>query len=1229
MNTRDDDDVDAHRLRLIADDLPALICYVDRDRRYRYNNRAYLEWFGYRPEQLYGRHIAEVIGDAAYATVRPHIDAALEGRAVSTAATLHYRHGGPRHVQVHYLPDVRGGRVHGYVALITDTSEWRQTEAQIAALNSELRGRLEELQTIMNVSPVGVFVASDPACTHITMNPAGAAMLRIPLDANASLTGTPPGALPFRVFKDGTLVDGPDLPMQRAARTGSAVMGEEVDVVFADGQVTTLYEYALPLFDETGGVRGCVGLFVDITPRKQTEAALAESETRFRQVAEVTAQFIWVISADGSAEYFNQRWLDYSGLDRATAGNPDRVASSIHPDDRDALLARWQTAFATGGDFEVEARLRRHDGAYRWFLVRSVPFRDAAGHILKWFGTSTDIHDRKLQEADARFLGDLSEQIRLSDDSAELLSTVADQVGRHLEAARCFFTEIDHAANRWFVRREYRGAPHRAPLVGMHQLSDYPAGLLDWLRAGHTGRVNETETHPMTAAAYPTRYGPAAMRALLAVPLLRSSERVSSLVIAHDHPHDWTDREVAMAETVAERAWNAAEKLQLHASLRRSEETLQAALSGGGLGAWSWDPARNVVAADARVLELLGLDPTRPRLTLSEILETVHPDDVAAVRASLARAEQHGGEHNVEFRITLPSGEQRWIGGAGRGRFDAEGRLLQVYGVNFDITERKRGELHTRFLLEFDAALAQLTTADEIEEAATRLLAVHLHLDRCNLVQIRGGTAIIGREFRRVGDSVIGEHDFRGFLSPAQAEDFGRGAPLVVHDVAGDPRTAPVAEAYLRVAMAAYVGIPLQYGQRVVGSLTCGSAVRRHWRDDEVQTIRDVAARVWPRIEQARAAQAMRDADRRKDEFLAMLAHELRNPLAPIRSAAEVLKMPSQSDANQRWAREVIERQTQHLTRLVDDLLDVSRITSGKVTLQREPVELSVVVQRAIETTRGLIDGRRHDLRVTMPGTPLRVEGDLTRLVQVLGNLLNNAAKYTDEGGRIQLEVQREGAMAAMRVRDNGIGIAPELLPHVFDLFTQASRSLDRSQGGLGIGLTLARQLVELHGGTVDARSGGPGQGSEFIVRLPALAAEPLMRVEHPMTEARPVGTGLRVLVVEDNEDAAEMMAFLLQASGHQVAVAADAIAALDTAGAFHPDVILCDIGLPGMNGYELAQRLRTLPQLAGTRLIALTGYGQEEDRRRAREAGFDHHLIKPVEPRTLETLLAGLVPNR
>jgi signal transduction histidine kinase/ActR/RegA family two-component response regulator len=380
----------------------------------------------------------------------------------------------------------------------------------------------------------------------------------------------------------------------------------------------------------------------------------------------------------------------------------------------------------------------------------------------------------------------------------------------------------------------------------------------------------------------------------------------------------------------------------------------------------------------------------------------------------------------------------------------------------------------------------------------------------------------------------------------------------------------------------------------------------------------DVTQRRELEDELRRRVQQLADADRRKDEFLAMLAHELRNPLAPLSTALHLLPVATEKRDD---LLAMAERQVRQLVRLVDDLLDVSRITGGKIALRRERIALGDVVARALETTRPLVESRGHDLTVSLPAEAVGLDADPARLAQVVANLLSNAAKYTPPGGRIWLTAETAGGEVVIRVRDTGAGLAPELVANVFDLFVQGDTSLDRTRGGLGIGLTIVRRLVELHGGRVEARSPGVGQGSEFIVRLPALpTAAPASRAAPPASHdgARPLG----VLVVEDNEDAAEGLAMVLRLWGHDVHVAYDAAAALEAAERHTPDVVLSDLGLPGMSGYELAQRLRQRPGFGRAVLIALSGYGRDEDKRRAVEAGFDHHLVKPPDLDALARLL-------
>ena len=370
--------------------------------------------------------------------------------------------------------------------------------------------------------------------------------------------------------------------------------------------------------------------------------------------------------------------------------------------------------------------------------------------------------------------------------------------------------------------------------------------------------------------------------------------------------------------------------------------------------------------------------------------------------------------------------------------------------------------------------------------------------------------------------------------------------------------------------------------------------------------------------EVGRRAEALREADQRKDEFLATLAHELRNPLAPIRNALEILRIAGDDPQKALKAREMMERQLNQMVRLVDDLLDVSRITTGKLTVRRSLIDLQAAVRDAIETARPFVEARKHALEVQFEAEAVPVNGDRTRLAQVFANLVNNAAKYTEPGGRIAVRIAREPRQAIVRVKDNGIGLSRESIAAIFDMFVQVDRSLERSQAGLGVGLTLARRLVELHDGAIEVVSAGPGTGSEFIVRLPLNFAAG----EVPPREAGAPGRRRRILLADDNVDFATSLAQVLEAKGHDVRVVHDGAAALAAAHEFAPDIAFVDLGMPKVQGYEVARRLRAQPGTAGCVLVAVTAWGKDNDRRRAREAGFDRHLVKPVDPGEIEAIL-------
>jgi PAS domain S-box-containing protein len=482
--------------------------------------------------------------------------------------------------------------------------------------------------------------------------------------------------------------------------------------------------------------------------------------------------------------------------------------------------------------------------------------------------------------------------------------------------------------------------------------------------------------------------------------------------------------------------------------------------------------------------------------------------------------------------------------------------------------------------------------------------------------------------------------DERGLVesfNPAAEQLFGYGSAEVVGQnvklLMPEPYHSEhdrVVMQYLRTARAQIIGT----GREVMGRRKDGSTFPVELAVSEFLVgerryftgiVRDITERKRLERELRKRIEALDEADRQKDEFLAMLAHELRNPLAPMRNALHLMKMPEADAPVARHARAIMDRQLSHLVRLVDDLLDVSRIVRGKVDLQCERTDLRTVVQRAVETAQPALDAHQHRLQVDLADEPVWVHADVVRLAQAIANLLTNAAKYTDAAGCVSVSAGVVDDQAVVTVRDTGVGIPPEMLPRVFDLFVQGDRSLERSKGGLGIGLTVVERLVDLHNGHVSAYSAGPGQGSEFTVRLPLASAPGRHEVARPQEHA---GLALReqrrrVLVVDDNVDACESMSLILALAGYEAKCVHDGPSVLPEALAWQPEAIVLDIGLPGMSGYEVARQLRANDALRGVLLLAMTGYGQQADRKRAHDAGFDRHLTKPVDPQVLQDMLA------
>ena len=654
--------------------------------------------------------------------------------------------------------------------------------------------------------------------------------------------------------------------------------------------------------------------------------------------------------------------------------------------------------------------------------------------------------------------------------------------------------------------------------------------------------------------------------------------------------------------------------------LRERDERLRLALEAGGLGTWEWTLTTGRITWSPSLEAIHGLPLGTFRGTLEAFEAAVDPEDRERVRTSV-RAALERGEDRTEYRVVRPDGGVRWIEGRAVAFYDGDGRPERLVGVCVDVTEEKRADARVAFLGEIARSI---TSSLDLDTVLRRIVEGAQALTNSDSAAVflrePASGAMLPRH--RVGPWWRGYEALR--VTPGQ----GLGGtvmvtrrPLRTDDYRAEARVPPDLRTVVDdTGTVALMVVPVLVGAEVAGLLYASNRTPRSFTDEDeticVRLAEQAAvaiqnARLFGRQEAARAeAEA---ANRAKDEFLAMLGHELRNPLGAISNATHLLVMTESRGGDTTRARDIIARQVQHLTRLVDDLLDVSRVVAGKVVLRLQPVELAETARRIA----ALHGGGRHVIAVD--ATPVWASADPTRLEQILTNLMANAVKYTQPGGEIAVTVGREREGAVVRVRDSGAGIRPELLPRVFDLFVQGDRSLERSGGGLGIGLTLVRHLVQLHGGTVEAGSEGPGRGSTFTVRLPVLAVAP---TPADAASAPIAGPARRVLVVEDNDDARETLRNLLHLFGHEVHEARDGDTGVEEARRLAPDVALIDIGLPGIDGYEVARRIRA--DVPRARLVAVTGYGQPDDLERARAAGFDAHLVKPLDPRQLQEVLAA-----
>jgi len=915
-----------------------------------------------------------------------------------------------------------------------------------------------------------------------------------------------------------------------------------------------------------------LGVNFDITDRKQGEAELVESRARLRESLERLALAQRSIGAGvwdwqrgaGDAAYVTPECRALYGLSEDVPVTLHNWLRCVHPDDRARSQAEHH-AFMRGHDTSHRSEYRivhPHEGV-RWLERVGYVQRDASGRPLRFTGINLDITRRKEVEFALR---QSEERLRLALDAAcagswELLPATGEMVAS------------ERAMQMFGFAPGTRLTLQRA-LEAVHPEDRQPtrAALQDTIASGRPFKI---EFRVLAPAGQPRWLG----------------------AHAELQVRDMHTRLVGLLQDVTERR-QAQEALELRS--RQLALAMQASLAV----VFEWDIVNDRVWRSMSANVAMPLTaPTRPD-RFEDVVGRVHPDDRDLFRRSVEAAlRDEGGAYAGEFRVLDPAGRTLWMSEQGQVQRDARGVPVRLLGVSHDVTRYREAAAS----LEASEAFTR-----QVTDVAPAVLYIYDLVERRNVWGNREMTVVLG-------------------YTRAQIDDMaGRLLQQLMH-----PQDWPRYLAYARTLMELQDGEVAEFDYRM--RRADGAWCWLHSRDMVFQrgedgrprrivgAALDVSARREAEDDLARLAQALQQEHRRKDEFLAMLAHELRNPLAPLRNAVHLLKGAGPLGQALERTRDIVERQVGHLTRLVDDLLDVSRVSQGKIRLEMEPLDLAVAIRQAIELAQPLVEAKRQQLRLSLPPeATLCVRGDLTRLTQVVSNLLNNAAKYTDDAGRIDVSAGVEGAEVVLRVADTGCGIAPDLLPHVFELFTQADRSLERSQGGLGIGLALVRSLVERHGGKVHVAS-EPGSGSTFTVRLPVSEIPCALAGEVADAGA---AVSRRVLVVDDNADAAETLCTLLALDGHQARCTFTPEAALELAAEFVPEVCILDIGLPGMSGLELARRLRASPTGCRARYIALSGYGQPEDRTRSVEAGFSTHLTKPVDPAVLSALLRELHPH-
>ncbi|HLW64961.1 MAG TPA: PAS domain S-box protein, partial [Gemmataceae bacterium] len=1015
------------------------------------------------------------------------------------------------------------------------------------------------------------------------------------------------------------------------------------------------------LRDEQGRLRGFSKVTRDLTERKRSEenARRLVEETTARRAAEENARYIQeqrerlrvtlasigdaVVSTDeqGRITFLNavaERLMGWN-VEEAQQCLLDEVFRIVNEESREPVENPATRALQDGAvvDLANHTVLIARDGTERPIDDSAAPIRDSDNKVIGSVLVFRDVTERRRaeQHRNARLaITPLLNQANTIDEAATGLLRIMCE-GLHWDTG--FFWTVKRECQELECRRSWRSAP------ALEEFEQASCGRTFAMGLGLPGRVWASgkpawiidiaadANFPRLVAAANT-----GLRSAIACPITTGEQPLGVIEFFSRRRREIDPDLLDQMQSVATIFGQFMERKAAEEEVHQSEQRFHQLADVMPQIVWTARPDGNTDYMNKRWSEFTGLSDKVGNEGWRTVL---HPDDGKRAAERWAVCLETGETFDMEVRLFDRHRHMyRWHLMRTVAARDEAGKVARWFGTATDIHEQKHAQESSHFLSEASAALASVvdyeSTLQKVVNMAVPYFADWAAVDVADDGALRR-LAVAHQDPKKME---LAHELMRLYPIDLQAQGgigavFRTGKPEILSELTDDMLVRGAKDernlALLRaIDLKSYICLPLIISGTSFGVLTFATAESgRRYTDSDLALAMDLAHRAAVAIQNTQLYQALRETDRRKDEFLATLAHELRNPLAPISNSLEILKMPRLDPETAEHCRGMMERQVHHLVRLVDDLLDVSRVMRGKIELRKERLELATVIGRAVETVQPFIDSQGHQLRLHLPAESLPIDADPLRLAQVVGNLLANAAKYTEANGRITVTAARDGSSAVLRVRDNGIGIAPQMLPRIFELFMQVEPKAMRSQGGLGIGLTLVKNLVEMHHGTVEAHSAGLGQGSEFVVRLPLSTTPVKAGGEDPDSLARPAPapSSSRLLIVDDNRDAAISLAMLLQLMGHEVRVAHSGMAALEMTRSFLPDLIFLDIGMPDMDGYEVARRVRHDPALRATLLAALTGWGQQEDRRRSAEAGFDYHLVKPPEPKALENLLADL----